>query len=196
MTSARRRSLSDRGASPKRRNARSRTSTPAGSRTLGVGAWLILGVAAVLALLLFVVALVAGVAIPLAIAVVFAAVLVPLTDRLERWRVPRWLAATLVLILALSTAVAIIAVVVGALAGQGDEIWAQLQGSLDQVEHESGPLAGVSDRPIGVVASVARLLTSGLLGSLFGSASSFVVGSVLAIFMLLFLFKDWQQITG
>ena len=37
---------------------------------------------------------------------------------------------------------------------------------------------------------------SGLLGSLFSSASSFVVGSVLAIFMLLFLLKDWEQITG
>ena len=49
---------------------------------------------------------------------------------------------------------------------------------------------------INVAHDVARLLTSGLLGSLFSSASSFVVGAVLAIFMLLFLLKDWAQITG
>ena len=170
--------------------------TPGWFRTLGVGAWLILGVAAVLALLLFVVALVAGVAIPLAIAVVLAAVLVPLADRLERWRLPRWLGATLVLILALSTALAVIALVVGALVSQGDEIWAQLQGSLERAEGEAAPLEGTSDQAVSVMRDVARLLTSGLLGSLFASASSFVVGSVLAIFMLLFLLKDWHQITG
>jgi len=165
-------------------------------RSVGVGAWMVLGVAGVLALVLVLIALVAGVAIPLAIAVVLAAVLVPLTDRLERWRVPRWLGATFVLILALSIVVATIAVVVGGLTSQSDEIWAQLQGALDQVEDESGQLSGVSDGLIGVVQNLVRLLGSGLLGSLFSSASSFVVGSVLAIFMLLFLLKDWQQITG
>jgi predicted PurR-regulated permease PerM len=40
------------------------------------------------------------------------------------------------------------------------------------------------------------LLMSGVLGSLFSSAGSLVVGTVLAIFMLLFLLKDWSQITG
>ena len=169
---------------------------PGWFRTVGVGAWLVLGVAGVLALVLTLVALVAGVAIPLAISVVLASVLVPLTDRLERWRMPRWLGATLVLILALSAAVAVIALVVGALVSQSDEIWAQLQGSLERAENESAPLEGTSAEAMGVLRDLSRLLASGLLGSLFTSASSFVVGSVLAIFMLLFLLKDWQQITG
>ena len=39
------------------------------------------------------------------------------------------------------------------------------------------------------------MLTSGILWPFFSSASSFVVGTVLAIFMLLFLLKDWAQIT-
>ena len=125
-----------------------------------------------------------------------AAVLVPLVDRLQRWRVPRWLGATIVLILALSFVVATIAVVVTGLTSQGDEIWAQLEGSLRQVEAESASFEGASDDVLDIAHEVVRLLTSGLLGSLFGSASSFVVGAVLAIFMLLFLLKDWKQITG
>ena len=63
---------------------------PAWFRNAGLGAWLLLGIAGVLALLMVLIALVADVAIPLAIAAVLAAILVPLADRLERWRVPRW----------------------------------------------------------------------------------------------------------
>jgi tetrahydromethanopterin S-methyltransferase subunit C len=84
-------------------------------RAIGVGSWLVLGMAGVLALALLLVALVAlvaEVAIPLAIAAVLAATLVPLTDRLERWRVPRWLGATLVLIFGLALVVATVAVVI------------------------------------------------------------------------------------
>jgi putative heme transporter len=138
----------------------------------------------------------AGVAIPLAIAAVLAAILVPVTDRLERWRVPRWLGATLVLILALSTVVATVSIVVTGIVRQSDEIWAQLEGALQQVDAEAPPLAGSSDTLLQVTHQAVRLLTSGVLGSLFSSASSLVVGSVLAIFMLLFLLKDWAQITG
>ena len=47
---------------------------------------------------------------------------------------------------------------------------------------------------IGVAHAVVRLLATGLLGSLFSSASSLVVASVLAVFMLLFLLKDWRQL--
>ena len=59
-----------------------------------------------------------------------------------------------------------------------------------------GSSRDASDGLITVGQDLVRLFGSGLLGSLFSSASSFVVGSVLAIFMLLFLLKDWQQITG
>ena len=169
--------------------------TPAWFRTVGVGAWLALGIAGVLALALFLIALVAGVAIPLAIAAVLATILVPLADRLERLHVPRWLGATFVLILALSAVVATISIVVTGITSQSDEIWAQLEGSLQQVDTDAAPVAGSSDTLIDAAHQLVRLLMSGVLGSLFSSASSLVVGSVLAIFMLLFLVKDWAQIT-
>jgi predicted PurR-regulated permease PerM len=169
---------------------------PALFRTAGVGAWLLLGIAGVLALLLLLIALVAEVAIPLAIAAVLAAILVPLADRLERWRVPRWLGATFVLILALSMVVITIAVIINGLTSQSDEIWAQIEASLEQVDDGAASSEGASDNVVDAAHEVARMLTSGLLGSLFSSASSLVVGSVLAIFMLLFLLKDWEQIVG
>ena len=170
--------------------------TPGWLRTLGVGAWFVLGIFGVLALTLFVTALVAEVAIPLAIAAVLAAVLVPLVDRLQRWRLPRWLGATLVLILAMSLVVATVVVLVTGLTGQADEIWAQLRASLQQVEADAGDLPMPSDELLDAARDTARLLVSGLLGSLFSSASGLLVGTVLAVFMLLFLLKDWVQITG
>ena len=167
--------------------------TPNWFRTLGVGAWLTLGIASVLTLALFLIALVAEVAIPLAIAAVLAAILVPLADRLELWRVPRWLGATFVLILALSLVVATIVIVVSGITSQSDEIWARLEASLQKVD-ETASLGGAPEQVAGVAHEVVHLLVTGLLGSLFSSASSLVVGSVLAVFMLLFLLKDWQQI--
>ena len=167
--------------------------TPQWFRSIGTGAWLTLGIACVLALGLFLIALVAEVAIPLAIAAVLAAIMVPLVDRLERWRLPRWLGATFVLILALSVVVATVAIIVNGITSQSDEIWARLESSLQQVDG-SASLPSTSDQVLGVAHDVVRLLATGVLGSLFSSASSLVVASVLAIFMLLFLLKDWQQI--
>ena len=167
--------------------------TPSWFRNLGIGAWLTLGIAGVLALALFLIALVAEVAIPLAIAAVLAAILVPLVARLERWRVPRWLGATFVLIIALSLVVATLVIIVNGITSQSDEIWARLEASLQKVDGTAS-LPSSSDQLVGAAHDVVRVLTTGLLGSVFSSASSLVVGSVLAIFMLLFLLKDWEQI--
>src|SRR5689334_8230178 len=84
---------------------------PTWFRALGMGAWLSLGILALLAIVFLGIALVAEVAIPLAIAAVLASILVPLTDRLERWHLPRWLGATLVLILGIVVVVAVVALV-------------------------------------------------------------------------------------
>ncbi|MCB0895458.1 MAG: AI-2E family transporter [Nocardioides sp.] len=159
-------------------------------------AWLILGVAGVLALALLLTALVAEVAIPLAVAAVLAALLVPLTDRLERWRVPRWLGATLVLIASLALVVAVVAVIVGGLVSQSDEIWAQLESSLQQADTAATGSAEGTSQLGDLAQGVVSLLVHGMLGSLFSSASGLVVGCVLALFMLLFLLKDWTQIAG
>jgi predicted PurR-regulated permease PerM len=89
--------------------------------------------------------------------------------------------------------VATVAIIVNGITSQSDEIWARLEASLQQVD-ENASLPASFDQIIGAAHQVVRLLTRGILGSVFSSASSLVVGSVLAVFMLLFLLKDWQQI--
>jgi predicted PurR-regulated permease PerM len=168
---------------------------PGWLRTLGVSSWFALGIAAVVALVLACLALVAEVAIPLAIAAVLAAILVPLTDRLERLHVPRWLGATLVLLLALSVVAATIALVISGIAQQADEIWKRLEASLGNVNSDLGGTRAGARPLIDGTHSFVSIATSGVLGSLVSSAGALIVSSVLALFMLLFLLKDWRPIT-
>jgi predicted PurR-regulated permease PerM len=168
---------------------------PAWLRTVGVSSWLLVGIVALAIVVLGALALVAEVAIPLAIAVVLAAILVPLTDRLEGWRVPRWLGATLVLVLGFAVVAGIIALVIRGLWSQSDEIWARLTDGLEDMNAD----AGGNDASAGTISDGARdmirVLTSGVLGSIVSSAGILVVSIVLASFILLFLLKDWTQIT-
>jgi predicted PurR-regulated permease PerM len=136
------------------------------------------------------------VAIPLAIAAVLAAILVPLTDRLERWRVPRWLGATLVLLLALSVVAATVVLVVTGIAQQADDIWRQLEHSLGRVNTDLGGTRAGAAPLVDGTHGVVRVLTSGVLGSLVSSVGALIISSVLGIFMLLFLLKDWRPITS
>jgi predicted PurR-regulated permease PerM len=164
--------------------------------TTGLSSWYLLGIAGLVALVLVCLALVTEVAIPLAIAAVLAAILVPVTDRLEQWRLPRWLAATLVLTLALSIVVAVIALIIRGITSQSDEIWKQLENSLRQANSDVGGSHASAAPFVNGTHDAVRVLTSGVLGSLVSSAGALIISSVLAIFMLLFLLKDWNQITG
>jgi predicted PurR-regulated permease PerM len=169
---------------------------PAWLRTFGLGSWYVLGIVVVGAVVLLVLALVTEVAIPLVIAAVLAAILVPLTDRLEGWHVPRWLGATLVLVLALGVVAATIALVINGIVSQSDEIWEELQSGLQQVNTDVGGGTSSGETVVDGARSAVRVLTSGVVGSLVSSAGSLIVSTVLAVFMLLFLLKDWYPITG
>jgi predicted PurR-regulated permease PerM len=168
---------------------------PSWLRTIGVSAWLVVGIAAVVALALFLLGLLASVAIPLAIAAVLAAILVPIADKLERWHVPRWLGATLVLVLALSIVIATIAVVINGITGQAEAIWRRIEDGLSGLNSDAGGSAANAAQLDHAARSVVRLLATGVLGSIVSAASGLIVSTVLALFILLFLLKDWVQIT-
>ena len=169
---------------------------PTWLRTFGVGSWLTLGIIAVTAVVLALLALVAEVAIPLAIAALLAAVLVPLADRLEQWRVPRWLAATLVLLLALAVTAGTIALVVVGILDQSDEIWARLEDGLGELNSNLGGGPETATTLSDGAHDVVPTLTSGVLGSIVSSVGVLFVGAALGLFMLLFLLKDWDEISG
>jgi predicted PurR-regulated permease PerM len=169
---------------------------PSWLRTVGIGCWLVLGIVALVLVIFGFLGLVAEVAIPLAIAAVLAAILVPITDRLVLWHVPRWLAATLVLLLGLSIVIGTIAAVIAGITSQADEIWQRLQEGLASVNSDGGGTQAFAATLNRDAHSVVSFLTSGALGSLVSSAGGLVVSAVLALFILLFLLKDWRQITS
>jgi putative heme transporter len=81
-------------------------------QTLGRGAWLLVGV---------------------------AVLFVPLVDRLERWRLPRWLGAPVVVVLAIGVVALVLWIVLAQLLGREREILMQVTAGLDA----AGTLAGV-----------------------------------------------------
>jgi putative heme transporter len=163
-------------------------------RRIGIGSWLVVGILALAAIVLLLIAVLSGVVIPLAIAGVLAAVLVPLTDWLERHRVPRWLAAVLILILGLALVVVVAAMVINGIAQQRDEIWAQLDAGLRDLNTRFGGSADGAASLVDAARDVVHVLTKGVLGSFASSIGVVIVSSALAMFMLLFLLKDWRQI--
>jgi predicted PurR-regulated permease PerM len=164
-------------------------------RTRGTAAWLVVGVVVLLGIVLVALGLVTPVLIPLVIAGVLAAILVPLVDLLESWHVARWLGAALVLLLGLSIVVAVLVLVLRVLVAQGDEIWAQVSAGLDSAGNQVDPGSDAGAELVGILQAALRLLTLGVLGSLVSSATVFLIGVVLGMFMLLFLLKDWGPIT-
>jgi predicted PurR-regulated permease PerM len=73
------------------------------------------GIAVLLAIAFLVLGLISDLVIPLVFAAILAAIFVPLVDRLERWRVPRWLGAPLVVLLVIGVVSVIVWLVVAGL---------------------------------------------------------------------------------
>jgi predicted PurR-regulated permease PerM len=164
-------------------------------QTLGRGAWLLVGIAALLAIALFLLGLVSDLLIPLSFAAILAAIFVPLVDRLERWRLPRWLGAPLVVVLAIGVASLIVWSVVAGLLGRDREILARVTAGLN----EGGSLAGAealeTEQALRILGTLVETLVSGLLSGL-SSITVLIVGVVTGLFILLFLMKDWRPIVA
>jgi predicted PurR-regulated permease PerM len=164
-------------------------------RTLGTGAWLVVGIAVLVGIAVMLLAGVTSLMIPLVVAAVLAAILVPAVDRLERWHVPRWLGAVLLLFVGLSVVVVVGVVVLRVLVDQGYDIWLEVTAGLDSAGDELDPGGDHGTRLAAVLASTLRALLVGALGSAVFSATALLVGVVLSVFVLLFLLKDWKPIT-
>lgn len=163
-------------------------------QTLGRGAWLLVGIAVLLAIAFFLLGLISDLVIPLVFAAILAAIFVPLVDRLERWRLPRWLGAPLVVLLVIGVVSVFAWMVVAGLVGQGREILARVTAGLE----ETGSLPGMADldatQAVRALGELVQVLVSGLLSGL-GSVTVLIVGIVTGLFILLFLMKDWQLVT-
>ena len=164
------------------------------TRWVGVP-WPILGVVLLAGVTLQLWAWSAACWVPLAAAVVIAAIVVPLVDLLERWHVRRWLAAALVPPCSgwpWSSPVNALNVI--GVIEQSDEIAAQATSAYRKAADAEPPIdsgghsrgGGFDDPGLG----------AGLLIGSLGSAVGLVVGTVRGVFILLFLLTDWDRIIG
>jgi putative heme transporter len=163
-------------------------------QTLGRGAWLLVGIAVLLGIAFLVLGLISDLVIPLVFAAILAAIFVPLVDRLERWRVPRWLGAPLVVLLAIGVVSVIAWMVVAGLLGQGREILAQVTAGLEEAGSLPGMVELDATQAVRALGELVQALVNGLLSGL-GSVTVLIVGIVTGLFILLFLMKDWQLVT-
>jgi putative heme transporter len=166
---------------------------PVWLETFGHGSWLVLGLVGVVAVMLLLLAVISSLVIPLVAAVVLGAIVVPLVDVLQRWHVPRWLGASLVLLVGLAIAVGVTALVVSAIVDQSDEIAAQASAASRRASGVEPTIAG-NGHLDAAVRSTMPVLLRGVLNEFLGSVVGFVVGLVMGVFILLFLLKDWSGI--
>jgi predicted PurR-regulated permease PerM len=161
-------------------------------RTLGEGAWLLVGMALFAAITLLLLGLISDLVIPLIFAAILATICVPLVDVLERWRIPRWLGAVLVVLIAIALMAFVAWIVVVGLVSREPGITRDATAALQAV-----PIADLTapsaEQLTEVAADVVRLVVGGVLSGL-GSVTVLIVGTVTGVFILLFLMKDWRLI--
>jgi predicted PurR-regulated permease PerM len=169
-------------------------------RRLGTASWLWLGIIGLAAVVVLGLAVVAGLVVPLVVAVLAAALLVPLVDGLERRSVPRPAGAVLVLLGFIAVLVGVVALAVDAVVSQWSPTSADLEEGLAEVTTwledrgvESGSPQELLDRALDLVAAVVAGPTNLVAGAL-ASTSAFLVGAFIALFLFYLLLADWHVI--
>ncbi|HEU5040791.1 MAG TPA: AI-2E family transporter [Gemmatimonadales bacterium] len=174
---------------------------PQWMRDLGFSAWLLVGVAAALVGLIWLLSLTQTIVMPLITAGIIASVASPLVDWLRRHGVPRGVGATVVLIAIVAAALGVGLIVLTGIASQADSLSERLQDGARQLEAWARDLGAAAptaaDANSGARASVSegfRALTHGLLGGVEALASLAVFLSFTAL-SLFFLLKDAPAIS-
>ncbi len=184
--------------------------TPAGTKVPGwldraAGwSWRILVVAGVAAVAIFVLWHLRVVWAPFFIALLFATVLLPLTDWLDRHGLPRALAVGVSILIFLVGLGLLITLVVGSIVGEASQIGKLVSSGAGEVANvtqpQDGPLALDRDSVRGLVADLGSGLKSAgdavlkKAASEASTAVSAVIGSVMAIAFLIYLLSDSQGI--
>lgn len=169
--------------------------TPRWLRPAGVTAWLALGVAGAAAVVVWALSYTSLLVTPFLFAVVLAILFTPVVDWLTGHRVPRVLAAVLILLGLVIVAVASTLAVVRGIAQEAPQIGSVISSAADQVAAWltsagiSTPTASdVTSSAVNSAQSATRTLVSGIfvgLGALSSILFMLFIGSVIFLFMLL-----------
>jgi predicted PurR-regulated permease PerM len=171
-------------------------SAPAWMRDLGFSAWLLVGVAAALIGVIWLLAQTEAIVMPVITAGIIASVTVPVVDWLKRHGVPRGIGATLVFLGIVLIGIGVGFIVLSGIASQADSLSERLQAGADEIRSLLGEM-GVSasaaqDAKEGASTSVTaayKALTEGLAEGIDRLASLTVFLSFTAL-SLFFLLKD------
>ena len=163
-------------------------------RDLGVMAWLLVGVTALLAGTVWLLSLTQTIVIPVVTAAILASVLAPLVRWLARPRVPRGAGAAIVLLLIVVAGAALAVLVLSGISAQSSDINTQLQSAMTTIEGWMKDL-GVSSQTAsqaksdasGSISSAFHFLLAGLSAGLreLASLAVFLSFTVLSLFFML-----------
>jgi predicted PurR-regulated permease PerM len=169
-------------------------SSPRWLRDLGIAAWLLVGVAALLVGLTWILGLTATIVEPVLVGLVVATVASPAVSWLQRHRVPRAAGAALMLLLLIALGAVIVLLVVGGIKAQSGEIGAQASAAADKFQswlqdlgmNESGASTSTSNLESStpdVISTLVHGVAAGISG--LTSLGFFLAFTVFSLFMLL-----------
>lgn len=169
-------------------------SAPRWLRDLGIASWLLVGVAALLVGLTWVLGLTSTIVVPILVGLVISTVGSPAVSWMHGHRVPRALGALVVLLFVIAIAVVIVLLVVGGVRAQSDTIAAEASAAADKFQqwlkdlgmNQSGASAS-SDDLKSSVSDIISVFTKGLAVGISGLASLgfFLAFTAFSTFMLL-----------
>jgi putative heme transporter len=169
-------------------------------RDAGIAAWLLVGVAALLVGLVWLLALTAVIVDPVVVGLVCATVAGPVVAWLQHKGLPRAAGAILVLLGFIALGVVILLLVLGGLVAQSDTIEAHLSDAADNVQawledagvDESGAASANENVSSGIGSTISTFV-KGLANAVQG-VTALVFFVVFTVFSLLFLLKDGPSI--
>jgi predicted PurR-regulated permease PerM len=175
-------------------------SAPRWLRDLGVASWLLVGVAALLVGVTWILGLTSTIVEPVLVGLVVATVASPAVSWLQQRRVPRALGALLVLLAVIALATVIALLVVGGIRGQSDAIASQASAGADKLQgwledlgvNQSGASATSND----VKSSTSDVISTLVRGVATGISGLTSIGFFLAFtaFSLFILLKDGPKL--
>lgn len=182
--------------------AAEQTSSSLKLRNLGATAWSAVGIIVLALLIAGGVSALSGIVVPLVIAVILGTVLEPSVSWLERHRMPRTLAATLVLFLALALTLAIGIVVVNGFVHQLPDIsrqmlrgWTQAMEWLRSLNLDPSWLEQLRAAGDDLFSSLGHGAFGAIYGAVYG-AVMLGVGTFFAIYFLFFVLRDGSLFPG
>ncbi|MRG60911.1 AI-2E family transporter [Agromyces sp. CFH 90414] len=181
---------------------------PYGMRLAAAWSWRLLLVGGVLAVVVFLIIQLRLIVIPLLVAVLVGALLVPFSQFLQRHRWPKWLAVTVAMLTALAVVGGLLTLGITQIVRGSDELAAQSLVAWDEFRAWllDGPLQLTEDQlndwlaqAVATIQAESSLIWSGAL-SVGSTVGHFLAGMLLALFATLFVLIDgrgiWNWIVG